>query len=254
MENIRPTNVLISEKTAPQHQDVGGQDESDIESFRLLLPGWVHTYILSTKAEVSPTWLRNPVPTSLHAASAKRQRDFLAGRFCAMRALQSAGLVPIQEIGIAESGLPRWPDGWTGSISHSKGIAVAAVANKTLCCALGIDVEERIDQHIANEISSQISSPEELLLLDTFELPTALTIIFSAKESLYKALYPFANRFFDFSAARVSGFSETMLHLSLTENWSALWPKDTWIPVQYTIVREHVFTAVCIPRGESDSP
>jgi enterobactin synthetase component D / holo-[acyl-carrier protein] synthase len=157
---------------------------------------------------------------------------------------------PPADIGIAENGLPLWPDGWVGSITHANRIAAAAVACRSSCGALGIDVEERIAPTLAAEISSQISSPGEMSLLKALDPPTALTVIFSAKESLYKALYPYVLKFFDFAAATVSGFSETSVHLSLTENWGDGWRKGTCVPVQYSIVRDHIFTAACMSSGE----
>src|ERR687896_741970 len=64
------------------------------------------------------------VPEALRAAVPKRQLHFRAGRFCAMEALRA--LAPLQRLdGVARgpAGAPEWPDGVTGSITHTDDFA-----------------------------------------------------------------------------------------------------------------------------------
>lgn len=93
------------------------------------------------------------------------------------------------------------PVGWTGSISHARGIAVAAVARSG--GILGLDVEEIVVAEHAVGIRASVALPGELDVFDGMPMEQALTLLFSAEESLNKTLYLQFRRFFDFSAARV---------------------------------------------------
>jgi 4'-phosphopantetheinyl transferase EntD len=71
---------------------------------------------------------------------------------------------------------------------------------------IGIDVETAMQAKHAEELWHGIISNEEYLWLrqqpQAFE--QLLTLVFSAKESLFKALYPQIRRYFDFLDARIS--------------------------------------------------
>ena len=68
----------------------------------------------------------------------------------------------------------------------------------------GIDIE-MFDASAMRETAEMFTSPEERRLLAACGLAyeTALLIVFSAKESLFKALYPEVKCFFGFEAARI---------------------------------------------------
>jgi len=68
--------------------------------------------------------------------------------------------------------------------------------------ALGVDAEPVLTDTVSEEISDAIVSSIELdrIINCGEELNVALTIVFSAKEAIFKALYPSAKCFFDFDA------------------------------------------------------
>jgi len=140
------------------------------------------------------------LPDQLRGAVARRQIDFLAGRHCARRALQAAGLSEPVAIGIGEHGSPQWPKGFTGSITHCPGWAMAVASRSAQISSVGIDMEELMSASVARSVASQIASPVETTYLEEQPAPfeAMLTLLFSAKESLYKALYPSVRRYFDF--------------------------------------------------------
>jgi 4'-phosphopantetheinyl transferase EntD len=124
-----------------------------------------------------------------------RRREFAAGRACARAALQSLGL-PEVAILADERRAPLWPDGVVGSITHGGGYTAAAVALRGDITMLGIDVEQ------AGELDADdralIVTPEEYRRASD-ELGTdAGRVLFSAKESIYKAWYPATGRWLDF--------------------------------------------------------
>lgn len=69
------------------------------------------------------------LPFELTSAVAKRRSEFLAGRLCAAHGLLSIGADP--EVGRADN-LPVWPNGISGSISHTDGHAVADISAKPM--------------------------------------------------------------------------------------------------------------------------
>lgn len=188
-----------------------------------------------------------PSPRILDRVSEKRRREYQAGRLCAFRALE---LADCAQPGLLESGpdrLPLWPKGWRGSISHSAGLAVAAVARSVSCAALGVDVEMIVSDVVAAEIRHEIMSAEEHALLGAMDECTTTTIVFSAKESLFKALYPHAKMLFDFKAARLVELDARSMRLELTQNWSRYLRKGMVLEASYSSFESYVFTAVCIP-------
>lgn len=196
-------------------------------------------------------------PVRLDAAVPKRRREYLAGRLAAAQALEGAGAqfgaqAAGETVGGAAGGrpaaaagssgrwdlatgndrLPTWPAGWHGSISHSGGLAVAWVApahGPQACAGVGIDVEHWLSQERCERLQQRIAP--ELSRLDCRSLPgtAALTLAFSAKESLFKALFPQVRRYLGFDAAEVVEIAcgGTALRLRLACDWSAAWPAGT---------------------------
>ena len=188
--------------------------------------------------------LDHRLPASLRAAGAKRRTEYLAGRYCAQHALQRAG---VDEAWVGRGGdeLPAWPLDWLGSISHVRGGAVAAVARRAHCRLLGVDMERIVGEHQLEALRRLVVLPGERDVLATLDAPPALTLLFSAKEALYKALYPQVREFFDFSAARAVAFDARTLTLQLTQAWGNGWPRGRCVRVHYAFEDARVFTVAC---------
>ena len=86
----------------------------------------------------------------------------------------------------APSGTPVWPDGITGSLAHDDEMAVAAVAPVTHIGSLGIDVEPA--QPLPDDILALVATRADQA--DSADRHLAGRILFSAKEAVYKAVYP----------------------------------------------------------------
>jgi enterobactin synthetase component D len=186
------------------------------------------------------------LPPSISRASKKRQREFVAGRYCAARALQIAGYKSDVELPIGEDKLPNWPSGWTGSISHCKTITIAVAGETSWHSSLGVDVEEWMDTHVAKRVQSEIGLPSELALFQDLSPHHALTLLFSAKEALYKTLYPLVRQFFDFKAVQAIHATESTLTLKLCINLGEPWPCGSDLVVTYALFPDHVFTMLCV--------
>ena len=138
------------------------------------------------------------------AAVEKRRREFTTGRGCARRALAALGLGPLA-IGRGERGAPRWPPGVVGSITHCAGYRAAAAARGRDARALGVDAEP--DQPLPALVLGGIALPgERAMLRELAGAPGACwdRLLFSAKESVYKAWFPLTGRWLGFQDAQLT--------------------------------------------------
>jgi enterobactin synthetase component D len=212
-------------------------------------PETIGVYVADFKDVSSSTLERIKLPDALFAARDKRRREFKLGRYCAAHALQTAGHYEHVELARLANGLPEWPAGWLGSISHSSLGAIAAVSRRSSCSVLGIDIEQWIDDENVASVQGQVTCPSEVAVLRDIPLRQAVTIVFSAKEALYKALYPEVGKFFDFTATRLVSASMNRLTFVLCEDWSGKWQKERLLTVGYACGREHVYAALWLPNS-----
>lgn len=141
-------------------------------------------------------------PATLHPEEAglvasaveSRRRQFAAGRSCAHRALADLGIDPPPLLR-ASGRAPRWPEGITGSISHTEDYAVAVVARldgrpSPGSPTVGIDAERigRVGEHLYRRLFLP-DEQEHLLGLTEPERAEAATVMFGVKESFYKAQF-----------------------------------------------------------------
>lgn len=131
-------------------------------------------------------------------ASAKKRARFLSGRSAANVALRKLGLAEPPPVTQGPGSQPIWPPGVVGSITHCQGWAVVVAAKSTFASAIGIDLE--------NVGRMKLRDVRNLICLDS-ELEWAsepndhllrTTMLFSAKEAIFKAFYPCCGRYFDF--------------------------------------------------------
>lgn len=135
----------------------------------------------------------------------KRRTEFATGRACARRALAGLGVAPTP-IRSGERGEPLWPEGVVGSITHCDGYRACAVARTEELLTIGIDAEPHAP--LPQGLVGDIARPEELPRLG--ELSRAEPgihwdrLLFSAKESVYKAWFPLAEAWLGFEDATLT--------------------------------------------------
>jgi len=124
------------------------------------------------------------------AAAPSRRREFLCGRACAHAALRGLGRDG-GPIAIGDRRAPSWPEGMVGSISHAGSLAGAVVARATDARGLGLDIE-LLDPPLDPKLQRLLLTPGEISRVRALEAtePSAAKILFSAKESVYKCLFP----------------------------------------------------------------
>ncbi len=140
--------------------------------------------------------LRPEEAKAIRRAIPARQAEFAAGRRAARAALTALGF-PETSIPMGRRRAPEWPGGLLGSITHDAGLAMAAVMRDADAAGLGIDLTEAAP--LPGDTRKAILPHGSEAALD----PLAARIGFSAKETLFKALYPQIGVFFGFSAADV---------------------------------------------------
>ena len=120
----------------------------------------------------------------------KRRCEFAAGRACAREALGAIGCAPAPILR-DESLAPVWPDGILGAIAHSHTWAGAAVTRSPDLAGIGLDIEtiERVNLDIGRMVLTKQETDFYAALPDA-EKTQYLSLIFSAKEAVYKCLSP----------------------------------------------------------------
>ena len=123
--------------------------------------------------------------------SQNRNQEYLLGRLAIKGALGSLGYSPIWIERDPLTKIPVWPEGITGSLSHSSGLALAVVGDSPPILGLGVDLEKAnrtIDLGIERHICTQDES-DDLRSLHLENHAIRLLLTFSAKESLYKCFF-----------------------------------------------------------------
>lgn len=118
-----------------------------------------------------------------------RQAEFRTTRHCARRALAELG-VPPGPILRGPRGEPRWPPGFVGSMTHCAGFRAAVAGLESRYLAMGIDAEPNapLPPGVLDLIST---TDERRALANRADFPIHLDrLLFSAKESVFKAWYP----------------------------------------------------------------
>lgn len=127
----------------------------------------------------------------------KRQREFRAGRDAARRALSVLG-VPACSIPKDPTGPPCFPAGITGSITHAGRDLTLAISVATRePILLGVDAEEV--RPIDDDVTARVVTKAELAAIARLGFGSLAPLVaFSAKEAVYKALYPRYRTFLEF--------------------------------------------------------
>jgi 4'-phosphopantetheinyl transferase EntD len=151
----------------------------------------------------------------------KRRREFALVRACARRAMEKLG-VPAQPLLPGERGAPGWPPGLAGSMTHCDGYRAAAVAYSDVAATIGVDAEPH--EPLPHGVAGAVTLPAEREWLSTLSAARPDVywdrLLFSVKESVYKAWFPLTRRWLDFeqAAIRVDPDTETFTATLLVDS------------------------------------
>jgi 4'-phosphopantetheinyl transferase EntD len=140
---------------------------------------------------------------ALGRVCARRRRDFTLGRTCARQALAEIGAAA-RPVLPGPAGEPCWPPECVGSLTHCDGYAAAAVAYRSALWTVGIDAEPNRELPVG--VLDRIAFGPELRWLRTRWTAGVCwdRLLFSIKESVYKAWFPVTGRWLGFADASVT--------------------------------------------------
>jgi 4'-phosphopantetheinyl transferase EntD len=134
-----------------------------------------------------------------------RRREFVTARRLARMALADLGY-PAAPIRTGPHREPLWPAGVVGALTHCTGYRAAAVARRTDLAAVGIDAEPNAP--LPEGVARSIIRPAEAVRLEQLARHTPDLhwdrLLFSAKESVYKAWFPLTGRWLGFEDAELT--------------------------------------------------
>jgi enterobactin synthetase component D len=216
---------------------------------RHLLPGSVSQH------SVCLTGQRPQACSAGGSATHKRREEHLAGRYCANRALSRLRVASPEPVERGALGEPVWPPGVVGSITHSEKFASAAVSVDPTLHGLGIDSELILPLQTCSEIASTIAGSDErwrTIDMTGLSAQRALTLLFSAKESLFKCVAPLIGSYFDFLDAELIHVDPRSRRLRLQLSRTLAGWLETGMSIEggYAFSDGHVHTHVLLPRQD----
>ena len=230
-----------------------GYNTQFINKFNLVIPGAEHQTLASYNfnvANYNSTLFQQfniHFPEAIKLSVLKRQAEYLAGRYVARIALHNLG-TNVNDVPIGKHRSPVWPAVISASITHTDTKAICAASYKDNYEYLGIDLENRINSLCVLDIKNSIinSQEEDLLLKSALSFEDAFSLTFSAKESLFKALYPSVEAYLDFSAAQIISICchKNSFIVILLEDLTAQLKAGIKFTGYFSFDKNHVFTMI----------
>jgi 4'-phosphopantetheinyl transferase EntD len=182
-------------------------------------------------------------------AVTRRKVEFLLGRAAAHAALRTLlGRSP-GPVGRGAAGEPLWPAGVVGAITHTRGLAIAVAGRTADTAGLGVDVEAR-SRRVSPGVARLVCVPEERSWIEERgpEAGLRLMMLFSAKESVFKALYPLEAVYLGYQDAALTWdeaggrFVGRLLRAAGRE-----YLEGHQVEIGCRLLEEHILTFVCLP-------
>ena len=154
-------------------------------------------------------------------SSVSRKEHYRSGRICAGEVLSRLGTLGQPVLRDPQTREPLWPEGISGAITHSGNWAAAAAGKTSEVLGIGIDLED-LERQVDSRISRHVCIPEEQKWLQECGedfLEQNLKIIFSAKESIFKAFFPYTRTYLHFHDARIL-MEQTLFQKSKSDSLS----------------------------------
>ncbi|TQF66987.1 4'-phosphopantetheinyl transferase superfamily protein [Rhodococcus spelaei] len=133
----------------------------------------------------------------------KRRREFVSVRHCAREAMAKLGVdaAPILK---GDRGVPLFPRGVVGSLTHCDGYRGAVLGYSMQVRSVGIDAEPH--GPLPDGVLDAVSLPEERVEIAAKSDDRVHwdRLLFCAKEATYKAWFPLTGRWLGFEDARIT--------------------------------------------------
>lgn len=186
----------------------------------------------------------------VHKSCLERVKSFSTGRICARKALENLNIknYPIVR---SEKGMPIWPKGVSGSISHTKKHCVAVAANCTAGMQIGFDLEET--GRLKERLWPLTLNEEEILGIESNacnreEREKWATVIFSAKEAFYKAQYPITYTWIGFKDVGIKLNSDSSFKVTLLKGVPWVWEKQQTFEGKFYLDEFYTTAGISVSR------
>lgn len=160
-----------------------------------------------------------------------RRCEFIAGRTALHLALGSSA--PILS---DDRGAPALPPGWVGSVSHKRALAAALVAPAG-AGRIGVDLELAVPPR--NDIGRRVLTAREQAELT--DGGRGVTLRFSIKEAIYKAIDPYVRRYVGFTEVELALAGDAVtVTTALPFAIEATWREHAghWLATAYAVPRQ----------------
>ena len=186
-------------------------------------------------------------------SSVSRKEHYRSGRICAGEVLSKLGTIGQPVLRDPQTREPLWPEGISGAITHSGNWAAAAAGKTSDVLGIGIDLED-LERQVDSRISRHVCLPEEQKWLQECGedfLEQNLKIIFSAKESIFKAFFPYTRTYLHFHDARIL-MEQTFFQNSKSDSLSVKEKnsKPAKFEFEYLMLNDKVISQTGISEGK----
>ncbi len=206
-----------------------------------LFPDYVRTAEMFVR-DGEPDALFGAERAQIAGAVTKRQREYAAVRQLAHQLLFVCGVQPEPLLNGLDRA-PIWPQGIVGSLSHCAEHAIAMVACSRQVRAIGCDIEPA--KALPISLVSRVLLPDEEVRLEAG--PDWLgRLMFSAKESLYKAQYPLTRTQLDFDAVEIKPDLASKSFSVVIPQGIAPFPAGRHIQGRFVVRERHLCTAIVL--------
>ncbi|MDE0190764.1 MAG: 4'-phosphopantetheinyl transferase superfamily protein [Gammaproteobacteria bacterium] len=138
-----------------------------------------------------------------------RRREYSSGRRVARHALEMLDILGFAVT--ARGRLPVWPRGIVGSITHSRTLALAMVGRRRNVAGIGVDLE--LEQRVTDELARRVLLRRERERVVEKDWSTML---FAAKEAVYKAVNPLVGEYLGFADVEISASTDGTYRAAMT--------------------------------------
>lgn len=138
-----------------------------------------------------------------------RRAEYSSGRRVARGAL---GLLGIADQPVtSRARVPVWPPGVVGSITHSRTLALAVIGRTDRVRGIGVDVER--ERRVYERIAARVLLPREC---ENLAQPDWPTMLFAAKEAVYKAVNPLVGEYLEFTDVEIVASTDGTYRAAMT--------------------------------------
>lgn len=145
---------------------------------------------------------------------------------------------------------PLWPNHLVGSITHTRGIAIAVVAEKDVISGVGIDCEyiaRKMNLKVAKRFTTKFE--QDWIFADDTKSQQRLLKILSAKEAIFKTFFPMEEVYLNFLDAQILP-SEKGFRAILFKKPTNLWDLNTDFEVNQCVYKDYLISSVYLRANE----